>query len=377
MKVNADPGLAGRLKEQQDRFGPPGGTPLDVVTSQADGAHLWDVRGSRYVDFQAAWGAVALGHTHTRIAAALVEQCLRLAAPPGDCRNDRLPPLLQKLCALTGFQACTLLPGSREALDAALASLEGRAARTGGAAGVLHCSADPAGARPGWRRAPFGDLAGVLGALAPDTAAILVEPLGGAALRLPPRGFLRGLREACDARGLLLLADERRSGLGRTGRLFAYEHEGIRPDGVLVGEALGGGFLPLGAWLATRDLPDPAGGAPEDAFAGNPLASAVASATLDVLVEERLADRAAELGAYFLARLRDLELPLLRDLRGLGLWVALDLDGGPARPFREALAREGLLCGESGGDTLVFTPPLVVTREQLDWAVATLEKVLG
>lgn len=371
-KVSADPGLAGRLKRQQDRFSFLDSRPLDLVASWADGVRIWDVRGRPCLDFEAASGTAIPGHTHVRIATALVEQCLRLCAPPRDALHDRLPPLLEKLCSLTGFEVCALVPGPREALEVAAEAVRAWSARGGPGPALLVCGSH---APPSWPRVPYGDLSALFQALAPNVAAVLVEPADGPALRFPPRGFLRSLREICHAQGRLLILDERRSGLGRTGHLFAFEHEGVRPDGLLVGEALGGGFLPMGAWLTTRNMPPPR--EPRAAFHGSPLASAVASATLDVLVEDRLPDRAAELGAYFLARLRGMEWPCVRDVRGLGLWVALDLARGTARSRRLALAREGLLCGEGGPETLVFSPPLVVTREHLDEALERLEKVLG
>jgi ornithine--oxo-acid transaminase len=370
VKVNADPGLAGRLKRQQDRFGFPEPRSLDVVAAWADGVRLWDVQGHSCLDFEAAAGAAIPGHGHARIAAALVEQCLRLCALPRDVLDERMPPLLEKLCERTGFEACTLLPGPREALDTAVGAVQTWAGRPGPA--LLVCGSH---APPALPSVPFGDLSALLQALTPDVAAVLVEPVDGPALHFPSRSFLRDLRDICHAQGRLLILDERRSGLGRTGRLFAFEHAGVRPDGLLVGEALGGGFLPMGAWLTSRDMPAPR--EPRIPFQGSPLASAVASATLDVLVEERLPDRAAELGAYFLARIRDMGWPCVREVRGLGLWVALDLARGTARSRRQSLAREGLLCGEGGPETLVFSPPLVVTREHLDEALERLEKVLG
>jgi len=329
-----------------------------------------------------------------RIASALVEQGLRLATTGGNLRNDRLPPLLEKLCILSGFETALVLGGESEALGAALLAAERWGTRRQEAPGGVEVlvfeghdhghgaglpgraahAGEPSG--PVLRPLPWGDLAAARAAVGPRTCAILVEPVGCRTVRLPPRGFLKGLRDLCDGEGLLLLADETRPGLGRTGRLFAFEHEGARPDLLILGNGLTGGMLPLGALLASgdlRDLFEPVAG--QSSSAANPLACAVACAALTVLVDEHLPDRAAELGAYLLARLRALDTPRLQAVRGLGLWAGLEL-GCDAAPLREVLAQEGLLCG--GNERLLtLSPPLVITREQLDWAVEKLERLLG
>jgi ornithine--oxo-acid transaminase len=393
MKI--DPGLAGRLIEQEHRFGVQDRRPLDLVCARADGVHVWDVQGRRYLDCLAGEGTLHAGHTQARIASALVEQGLRLATTCGNLRNDRLPPFLEKVCTLSGFETARVLGGESEALAAALLAAGRWGARHRGVmpgsgevlvfAGHDHGHgapllgpADPSDGSSGpvLRQLPQGDLTAAREAVGPRTCAILVEPVGGRSVQLPPRGFLKGLRELCDGSGLLLLADETRPGLGRTGRLFAFEHEAARPDLLILGNGLTGGVLPMGALLAPRALAslfEHAQG--QTTCAGNPLACAVASAALAVLVEEHLADRAAELGAYLLARLQALDSPHLQAVRGLGLWAGLDVGSGAAS-YREALAEEGLLCG---GDErlLTLSPPLVITREQLDWAVEKLERVLG
>ena len=381
MKV--DPDVAARLMNQGVRFGRQEHRPLGLVLTRADAVAVWDVQGNRYLDFTGGDGTVGQGHNHTRIAAAMVEQCLRLAHGPLACYHDRLPPLLAKLCSLTGFEAAVVFAGEDGALEVARAAARNWGVQARGldprSAELIEFS-DLGPADPGGREVPFGDLTATQAAVRPGTCAILVEPFQGRdGIRPPPRGFLRGLRELCDARGLLLLADERRSGLGRTGRLFGFEHEGIRPDAAILGNALSGGFYPAGALLASRAIVDrvpPDGpGPPQGA---HPLACAVISAALDVLTEERLADRSAELGAYFLARLRAMDGSRVQAIRGQGLWAALELGpgAGPAREVCGALAREGLLCS-GHGDVLELCPPLVVSREQLDWALEKLERALG
>jgi ornithine--oxo-acid transaminase len=381
MKV--DPGLTGRLIEQEAQFGVRGGHPLDLVCTRGEGIYLWDVQGNRYMDFLGARGAVNQGHTHTRIATAMVEQCLRLPLPSRSLRHDRLPPFLEKLCKLTGFEAALLLSDGAGAVQAALQVASRWAYRvkgveTGKAEFLVFTGNLRLPFMAGLRRLPYGDLAAARAALGPHTCGILVEPVLGGEVRVPPRGFLRGLRDLCDGEGLLLLADEVQSGLGRTGRFLAMEHEGVRPDGVVLGRSLSGGFYPVSAFLTSRSLLDlhpagPSGGA----FAGSPLACATASAALDVLVEERLADRSAELGAYFLARLRAMESPRVKEIRGLGLWAGLEVREEDPGLLVAGLAAEGLLCEVGPEGVLELAPPLVITREQLDWALERLERVLG
>jgi len=399
--MTADPALSGRLVDQEIRYGTGEAHAFELVSARADGVYLWDIQGNRYMDLIAAHGAVSQGHNHTRIAAAMVEQCLRLCLPSRSLHNDRLPPLLEKLCTLTGFEKAILLSGWAEAVEAAIqaarawgAGLKGIApgeaelivftgachGRTSTLAGLGDRPAAREGAAPGFRSVPYGDLTAARAAVGPRTSAILVEPVQGeAGVVAPPKGFLAGLRELCDRQRLLLIADEVQSGLGRTGKLFAFQHEAGRPDGVILGNGLSGGFYPVSALLGSQDLlgslvPDPPGGT----YAGNPLACAVASAALDVLVEEKLVDRAAELGAYFLERLRQMDSPRVREIRGLGLWAGIELrpEAGGARRVCAALRQEGLLCRETGGHTLHLVPPLVITREQLDWALDKLKLVL-
>lgn len=400
--MTVDPALASRLIDQENHFGAAAREPWELVCTRSDGAYVWDLQGNRYLDGFAGDGAVAQGHNHTRIAAAMVEQCLRLGLPARDLRHDRRPPLLEKLCTLTGYERALLLTTGAEAVEAALKAVRRWGCRTRGlapgAAEVIVFQGNAHGATttlaslagegggfgplaPGFKVVPFGDLAAVRAAVGPATCAVLVEPVqGGPGVVLPPRGFLKGLRELCDEGGFLLVADEVQSGLGRTGRLLACDHEGVRPDAVVLGRALSGGFYPVSALLGRTGLMDQlTPGGYESTFAGNPVACAVASAALDVLLDEKLIDRAAELGAYLLERLRTLAGPRVREVRGLGLWAGIELhpEAGTARAAGEALRREGLLCGAGPGQTLQLAPPLVITREQLDWALDKLGAVLA
>lgn len=401
--MRVDPGLGRHLVEQEERFGFRDPRTPEQVFIRADGAYLWDIQGNRYMDFLGGDGAVNQGHNHTRIAAAMVEQCLRLSLVTQTVRHARLPPYLEKLCTLTGFEAAMPMNTGAEGVEVAIKAARrwayrimgvppgkaeilifsgndhGQTTTLAGLSDNLEAAEDfgPFGA--GFRMAAYGDLGAAAEAVGPGTCAVLVEPIQGrSGVRIPPKGYLKGLRDLCDRHGLLLLVDEVQSGLGRTGKLFAFEHEGIRPDGAILGKALSGGFYPVSAFLSSREVMDLfTPGSCRSTFAGNPLACAVASAALDVLVEERLGDRAAELGAYFLARLRSMESPRIREIRGLGLWAGLELRDPDARLLSEALAHEGLLCQAVRDTTLNLSPPLVITREQLDWALEKLERVLG
>jgi len=403
--MTVDPALPSRFIDQETRYGANLYDPCEVVLARADGAYVWDVQGNRYLDLLAGGGAVNQGHNHTRIAAAMVEQCLRQGLATRAFRHDRLPPLLEKLCSLTGFDRALLMTSGAEAVETAVKAARkwgyqvkgipaGKAEIIvfsgndhGSTTTLSGCSDRPARSQgfgpptPGFRLVPYGDLAAVKAAAGPATCAVLVEPMQGeAGVVLPPKGFLRGLRDLCDSRRILLIADEIHCGLGRTGKLFAFEHEGIRPDGATLGKALSGGFYPVSAFMATDGLMGVfTPGTHASTYGGNPLACAVASAALDVLVDEKLVDRSAELGAYLLERLRALESQRVREIRGIGLWAGIQLrpGAGDAREVCAALRQEGLLCGESGGQCIRLSPPLVITRDQLDWALGKLKTVLG
>jgi ornithine--oxo-acid transaminase len=393
------------LIDQENRFGAHNYHPLDVVATKGEGIWLEDVEGRRFMDFLAAYSAVNQGHNHPRIAAAMIAQCQRLALTSRAFRNDQFPPLLEKLCKLTGFDKALLMNSGAEAVETAIkASRKWAYDRKGVEYGkaeiiafegnfhgrtttIVGFSTDPdsyqgfAPATPGFRVVPYGDLAAVEAAITANTAAILVEPVQGeGGVIIPPEGFLKGLRALCDTRKVLLITDEIQSGLGRTGKLFAFEHENIRPDGVTIGKALSGGFYPVSAFLATEDLMSVfTPGIHGSTYGGNPLACAVASAALDVLVEENLVERTAELGRHLEARLRAIQSPLVKAIRVTGLWAGIDLDpaAGGARKYCYALKDRGMLCKDTHTHTIRLAPPLVITQAELDWAVDQLEAVLG
>jgi len=393
------------LIDLEERFGSHNYKPIDVVAERGEGVYLWDVEGKRYMDFLAAYSAVNQGHNHPRVAEALVAQARRLALTSRAFRNDKLPPLLEKLCRFTGFDKALLMNSGAEAVETAIKAMRKWGYEKKGIAypeaeiivfaGNFHgrtttivgFSTDPDATTgfgpfaPGFKIVPYGDLAAVGAAITPKTCAIFGEPVQGeGGVIIPPKGFVKGLRELADQNGMLLVLDEIQSGLGRTGKLFAFEHDGIRPDGVTIGKALSGGFYPVSAFLARSEVMDVfTPGIHGSTYGGNPLACAVASAALDVLVEERLVERAAELGPHLAKRLSAIRSPLVKETRSLGLWAGVELkpEAGGARKYCYELKDRGLLCKDTHTHTIRLAPPLVIKKDELDWAVDQIEAVLS
>src|ERR1700674_3719262 len=357
--------------ELEGRYSAHNYEPLPVVLARGEGAYLWDIAGRRYVDMMSAYSAASHGHAHPRILAALEAQAHRLAVPSRAYYNDRLGPFLAELTRLTGLDAALPMNTGAEAVETAI-----KAARRWGyfvkgvprdraeiivADGNFHgrtttiisFSSEPdyrdgfGPFTPGFRSVPFGDLAALERAITPETAAVLVEPIQGeAGIIVPPAGWLAGVRRLCDAHNILLILDEVQSGLGRTGAWFAFEHEGVRPDGLVLGKALGGGVLPVSAFLGRRDLMDVfTPGSHGSTFGGNPLAAAVGLEALQVIADEQLVARSRVLGAHMLERLRAIVSPVLRQVRGRGLWAGVEIDPGfaTARVVCERLLAKGVL----------------------------------
>ncbi len=389
----------------EERYGAHNYHPLDVVIRRAEGCWVWDVEGRKYLDFLAAYSAVNQGHCHPRIRAALVEQSGRLALTSRAFYNDRLAEFYEKICELSGYARVLPMNTGAEAVETAIKAarkwaysikgvpdgeaeilvfennFHGRTTTIVGFSSEAQYRHQFGPFAPGFRLLPFGDAAAVERAMHPKVAAILVEPVQGeGGILLPPDGYLARLRELCDEHRALLMVDEIQSGLGRTGKMFAYEHEGIRPDVVIVGKALSGGFYPVSAVLADDPVMDVfRPGDHGSTYGGNPIAAAVACAALDVLVEEGLVERSRELGEHCMARLAEIDSPHVREIRGRGLWVGIELrpEAGGARRFCEALRDEGLLCKETHEHVIRLAPPLTITREELDWALDRVVKVLA
>jgi ornithine--oxo-acid transaminase len=378
--------------------------PLDVVLTRGSGVWVEDVEGKRYLDCLAAYSAVNQGHCHPRLVKAMVEQGARLSLTSRAFRNDQLPLLAKEMCELTGYEMMIPMNSGAEAVETAI-----KAARKWGysvkrvpedQAHILACHGNFHGRTittisfspsekyrdgfgpftPGFELIPFGDATALEAAITQHTVAFLVEPIQGeGGVVVPPDGYLKQAREICDRHNVLLVTDEIQSGLGRTGKLLAAEHGGIRADMVTIGKALAGGMYPVSAVLASHEIlglfqPGDHG----STFGGNPLACAVAREALRVLVDEHLIERAAQLGEYLMSRLLQIESPHIKEIRGKGLWVGIVLkpEAGGARRFCEALMARGLLCKETHWNVIRLAPPLIITQEEIDWAIARLTEVL-
>jgi ornithine--oxo-acid transaminase len=379
--------------------------PIPVVLSRGQGAHVWDTAGRRYVDMMSAYSAASHGHAHPRILAALEAQARRLAVPSRAFYNDRLGPFLAELCRITGLDAALPMNTGAEAVETAIKAARRWGYRVKGVAkdraniivadGNFHgrtttivsfsSEADYRdGFGPftrGFHSVPFGDLIAVERAITPDTVAVLMEPIQGeAGIIVPPAGFLAGLRRLCDRHNILLIFDEVQSGLGRTGAWFAFEHENARPDGLILGKALGGGMLPVSAFVATHEVMDVfTPGSHGSTFGGNPLAAAVGLEALHVLREERLVERSRDLGGHMLDRLRAITSPVLMEVRGRGLWAGVEIDPrfATAREICERLLTKGVLSKETHSTVVRFAPPLVISRQDLDASLDSFEDVVA
>ena len=379
--------------------------PLPVVLAHGQGAYLWDTAGRRYVDMMSAYSAASHGHAHPRILAALEAQARRLAVPSRAYYSDRLGPFLAELTRLTGLDAALPMNTGAEAVETAIKAARRWGYRVKGvprdraeiivANGNFHgrtttiisFSSEPdyregfGPFTPGFRSVPFGDLAAVERAIKPETVAVLVEPIQGeAGIIVPPAGWLNGLRRLCDGHDMLLILDEVQSGLGRTGAWFAFEHENVRPDGLVLGKALGGGMLPVSAFLARRDVMDVfTPGSHGSTFGGNPLAAAVGLEALHIIADEGLVERSRTLGDHMIKRLRAIRSPVLREVRGRGLWAGAEIDPhfATARQACEALLAKGVLSKETHHTVVRLAPPLMIGREDLDWALDRFAEVIG
>ena len=379
--------------------------PLPVVLARGDGVWLWDDAGRRYLDMMSAYSAVSFGHANPVLLRALTEQAGRLAVTSRAFHTDQLGPFLARICEVTGLDQALPMNTGAEAVETAIKAARKWAYQVKGVprdrAEIIVCNGNFAGRTTtivgfsseaqyregfgpfagGFVPVPFGDVEALAAAITPNTAAFLVEPVQGeAGIVVPPAGYLARAAALCRAHNVLLICDEVQTGMGRTGANFAFEHDGIVPDAITLGKALGGGFLPVSAFVARREVmqvfrPGDHG----STFGGNPLGAAVGLAAIDYLIEHGLAARAAELGDYLLGRLRALRSPLIRDVRGKGLFIGVEVDAArvTARAVCESLLKHGVLSKDTHGTVIRFAPPLTIAREELDIAVDALDAALA
>lgn len=377
------------------RYGAKNYKPLDVVLTRGEGVYVWDVDGRRYLDCLSAYSAVNQGHCHPKILAAMVEQAGRLTLTSRAFRNDQLAPFYEELCALTGSHKALPMNSGAEAVETALKVARKWAYQVKGVpqgrAEIIVCSGnfhgrtiaivgfstdrasrDGFGPFPaGFRVIPFGDADALKAAITPNTAAFLVEPIQGeAGVILPPPGYLKRARQLCSAHNVLMILDEIQTGLGRTGKLLAEEHEGVEADLTLIGKALSGGFYPVSAVLSNAEAMSVLHpGEHGSTFGGNPLACAIARAALRVLIDEGMIENAARIGERLKAGLASVATPAVKEVRGRGLMLAVELhpEAGGARRVCEALQARGLLAKETHDNTIRIAPPLILTEDQADW----------
>jgi ornithine--oxo-acid transaminase len=388
----------------EERYGAHNYLPLDVVITRGEGVWVYDVEGRRYLDCLSAYSALNQGHVHPKILKAMIEQAQRLTLTSRAFRNDQLPLFYKELSELTGYEMSLPMNSGVEAVETAIKLARKWAYRVKGvpryqaeiitAAGNFHgrtvtaisFSTEPLYREdfgpftPGFVTVPYGDAQAIERAITPNTAAVMIEPIQGeGGVIVPPRGYLSQVRDMCRQHNVLLIADEIQTGLGRTGKLFACDYEGVRPDMMVVGKALSGGFYPVSAVLADRSIlglftPGEHG----STFGGNPLAAAIGRAALRVLVEDHLIENAAKMGEYFMEQLAEIPSRHIKEVRGRGLLIGVELkpSANGARRFCEALQAEGILAKETHERVIRFAPPLIIDRETIDWALPSIRKVL-
>ncbi len=391
---------ADKLIRIEDQYGANNYHPLDIVIKKADGIWVEDVAGNRFMDFLAAYSAVNQGHCHPRLLKALRRQAAKVTLTSRAFRNDQLPFFCQEVCELTGYEKVLPMNSGAEAVETAIKAARKWGEKVKGIkknkAEIIVCADNFHGRTttivgfsteaqyqdgfgpftPGFKVIPFGDAKALEAAITKNTAAFMVEPVQGeAGINVPPKGYLKKAAALCKQNNVLFIADEIQSGLGRTGKMFAFEHEGVRPDGVIIGKALSGGFYPVSAFLADAPVMDVFNpGDHGSTFGGNPLGMAVAREALKVLVEEKLVENSAKLGPWFMGELKAMKYKSIKKVRGQGLFIGLVLDR-PARPYCEALMAEGMLCKETHENVIRFAPPLVITKKELNLALRKINKV--
>ncbi|MFC1828108.1 ornithine--oxo-acid transaminase [Thermodesulfobacteriota bacterium] len=388
----------------EDEFGAHNYKPLDVVLQRGEGVWVWDVEGNKYMDCLSAYSAVNQGHCHPKIMQTMIEQARKLTLTSRAFRNDQLALLYKELCDLTRSHKVLPMNSGAEAVETVIKAVRKWGYKVKGVpenqAEVIVCENNFHGRTiaiigfstedqyrngfgpfaPGFKIIPFGDADALESAITPNTVAFMVEPIQGeAGVIIPPPGYLKDVRAICEKHDVMLILDEIQTGLGRTGKILAEEHDDIEADVTVIGKALSGGFYPISAVLSNQEvlgvfMPGDHG----STFGGNPLACAVARTALNVLIEENMIDNATKMGNYFMSRLKEIHNPHIKEVRGKGLMIGVELlpDAGGARQYCEALMKQGLLCKETHENIIRFAPPLVITKEEIDWAMERIDGVL-
>jgi ornithine--oxo-acid transaminase len=390
--------------ELENRFGAKNYKPLDVVLEKGKGIWVWDIEGNKYMDCLAAYSAVNQGHCHPKIVGKLIEQAQKLCITSRAFRNDQLSMFYKDICKLTNSHLVLPMNSGAEAVETVIKAVRKWGYRTknipDGKAQIIVCKNNFHGRTmtiigfsteeqykedfgpftPGFKAIPFGDAKALEDTITENTVAFLVEPIQGeAGVIVPPDGYLKDIRQICTKNNVALIFDEIQTGLGRTGKFLAEEHENVEADVTLIGKALSGGCYPVSAVLSNEEvlgvfLPGEHG----STFGGNPLACAVAREALKVLVDEGMIENAATLGNYFMEKLKKIQSPYIKEVRGKGLLIGVELkaDAGGARPFCEKLMKKGLLCKETHDNVIRFAPPLVITKQEINWALVQIKEVL-
>ena len=393
---------SGELIKINDEFGAHNYHPLPVVIEKGKGVWVWDVDGKKYMDMLSAYSALNQGHNHPRIVKAAQRQLTRLTLTSRAFHNDKLPLFLKKVCEVTGMDMALPMNTGAEAVETAIKAARKWAYTVRGmekyrgeiivaennfhgrTITIISFSSEEQYREgfgpftPGFKMVPYGDIEAIKNAFNENTIGVLIEPIQGeGGIIIPPEGYLKEVKSLCEKNNALFILDEIQTGLGRTGKMFAWEWEDAKPDMIILGKALSGGILPVSVVAARKDIlgvfnPGDHG----STFGGNPLGSAVAIEALNVLIDEKLPDRAIEMGNYFMDKLRTLKNPSIKEVRGRGLLIGLEMTE-PTRKYAEALMEEGLLCKETHEYVLRFAPPLIIRKDEIDWAFEKIKKVIG
>lgn len=396
---------AAQMIEIEDRLGAHNYHPLDVVIEKGDGVWVWDVEGRKYLDCLSAYSSVNQGHCHPKIREAMIEQSGKLTITSRAFRNTQLPAFYEDIARLTGAEKALLMNTGAEAVESAIKiarkwayevkgvqensaeiivasnNFHGRTMAAISLSTDENCRKNFGPFLSGVNIVDYGDIAAFEKAITPNTAAFLAEPIQGeAGVIIPPEGYLQQVRDLCRKHNIIFMLDEIQTGLGRTGKLLAQEHEGVRADVTLLGKALSGGFYPISAVLARKDILDVLKpGQHGSTFGGNPLACAIGRAALKALTEEGMIENAVEMGEYFMNRLRKIRSNAVKEIRGRGLMIAVELDPsyGAARQYCDKLKSMGVLCKDTHEHSIRIAPPLIITREEIDWAAERFERAIA